>query len=224
MFNLAIAVRFLTEEGANSLEGWHRLVTWPEGITTWAIILTLAAIVWQAILTRKAVQVAQASVDASKDAAKRLLRAYLAVTCGTALHQERNMPLRPDLKFEARPKVLNTGQTPAHKVKCFGNAAILTDPLPKEAILASPGGNPPEGTIGAQQDITVQLPVGDFCDDSEVQSVKAGSNGKALYAWGVVTYLDAFGDEHSTRFCQRITWQNPGQIYCEYVDGRNEAN
>jgi hypothetical protein len=25
-------------------KGWHRLISWPEGITTWAIILTLGAI------------------------------------------------------------------------------------------------------------------------------------------------------------------------------------
>lgn len=35
-------------------QGWHKFVAWPEGITTWAIMLTLGAIVWQAWETRKA--------------------------------------------------------------------------------------------------------------------------------------------------------------------------
>jgi hypothetical protein len=37
-------------------QGWHKLIAWPEGIATWAIMLTLGAIIWQAIETRRSVQ------------------------------------------------------------------------------------------------------------------------------------------------------------------------
>jgi len=40
------------EPSADSVEGWHKLITWPEGITAWALILTLGAITWQACLMR----------------------------------------------------------------------------------------------------------------------------------------------------------------------------
>src|ERR1019366_33903 len=38
---------------------WNVLVAWPEGITTWAIILTFAVIGWQADETRKAARAAE---------------------------------------------------------------------------------------------------------------------------------------------------------------------
>jgi len=33
------------QRSADKPQGWHKFVTWPEGIVTWAIILTLGAIV-----------------------------------------------------------------------------------------------------------------------------------------------------------------------------------
>ena len=41
------------QEGQPKVAWWHVLITWPEGITTWAVILTLGAIIWQAFLMRK---------------------------------------------------------------------------------------------------------------------------------------------------------------------------
>src|ERR1035437_7480206 len=38
--------------------GWRRLLTWPDGITAFAVILTLLGIVWQSSETRKAAQAA----------------------------------------------------------------------------------------------------------------------------------------------------------------------
>jgi hypothetical protein len=40
-------------------QGWHKLVTWPEGITAWLVMLTFGAIVWQAWETRKAAEAAR---------------------------------------------------------------------------------------------------------------------------------------------------------------------
>jgi len=44
---------------------WDILVAWPEGITTWAIILTLGAISWQAFEARKSTDVARDAVNAA---------------------------------------------------------------------------------------------------------------------------------------------------------------
>jgi hypothetical protein len=43
----------------NKPQGWHKFFAWPEGITVWAIMLTLGAIIWQAWETRKAAQAAR---------------------------------------------------------------------------------------------------------------------------------------------------------------------
>jgi hypothetical protein len=50
---------------------WYVLIAWPEGITTWAILFTLGAIIWQAVETRKAAEATKRSV---KDAAKTLIQ------------------------------------------------------------------------------------------------------------------------------------------------------
>jgi hypothetical protein len=42
-------------DGEDKPKGWHKLVTWPNGIATWALIFTLLAIIWQAWETRQAV-------------------------------------------------------------------------------------------------------------------------------------------------------------------------
>jgi hypothetical protein len=46
-----------------------------------------------------------------------ILRAYLTVTIGTALYQERRGPGLADLKFEGGANLLNTGNTPARNVR-----------------------------------------------------------------------------------------------------------
>jgi hypothetical protein len=52
------------ENGKNKPQGWHKFVTWPEGIATWALILTLGAIGWQSCETRKAAKAANRSAEA----------------------------------------------------------------------------------------------------------------------------------------------------------------
>lgn len=49
---------------------WHVLVTWPEGIGAWALLLTLGAISWQAFETRKAAEAAKASAIAALEQTK----------------------------------------------------------------------------------------------------------------------------------------------------------
>jgi hypothetical protein len=48
------ATSYYEQPRENKPQGWHKLVAWPEGITAWAILLTLGAIAWQAWETRAA--------------------------------------------------------------------------------------------------------------------------------------------------------------------------
>jgi len=60
-----------------------------------------------------------------------ILRAYLTVTVGQiSLFQERREPGQPDLKFETRPNLTNTGNTPARNVNIRIAADILPIPIP----------------------------------------------------------------------------------------------
>jgi hypothetical protein len=47
-----------TDDSKNKPQGWHKLVTWPEGVATWALLFTLGAILWQAVETRRSVKLA----------------------------------------------------------------------------------------------------------------------------------------------------------------------
>ncbi len=64
-----LIVMWLFDTDVAKPEGWHRFVTWPEGITAWAVIFTLAAIAWQsvakaraAVATENAVKTAELAV------------------------------------------------------------------------------------------------------------------------------------------------------------------
>ncbi len=52
-----------TENGQDKPQGWHKFVAWPEGIATWALILTLGAIWWQSWETRKSAKAAKDGVE-----------------------------------------------------------------------------------------------------------------------------------------------------------------
>lgn len=185
-------------------------------------MITAVVIGWQAWETRKAAEATKASVEAGKDTAKRQLRAYLAVVIGPAVFQERREDPKPDLMFEASPLLVNTGQTPAHKISFVVKAAVLPVPLPKEVGLSETGDSGVGETIlGVQHSASMGAVVNGFCRDEDVEDVKA-SNGKALYVWGLVTYEDVFGEKHETRFCQQIYWTGE-TIRGFYTPGRNGA-
>jgi hypothetical protein len=54
-----------TEHSGWNPPRWHKLFTWPEGITTWAIILTLMAIAEQTKQTARAANISERAVIAS---------------------------------------------------------------------------------------------------------------------------------------------------------------
>jgi hypothetical protein len=54
------------ENAAQHLPRWYRFFVWPEGTTTWAILLTLLVIADQTTQTRKAAEAALASANSAK--------------------------------------------------------------------------------------------------------------------------------------------------------------
>jgi hypothetical protein len=169
--------------------------------------------------TADAARAMESSVEVSRDTAKRQLRAYLTVSIGAGVYQVKTEGLR----FEGKPTVTNSGQTPAYKVRLQTKAAILPLPLPRETSLSEIGDEEGETTLGVQQVAIMSCRVDNFSHDEEVESIKAGSKGRSLYVWGIIFYEDVFGDEHYTRFCHQIIWLQDGTIYGNYTPGRNQA-
>jgi hypothetical protein len=194
-----------------------------------AAILTLLGILYQASATAAAAKATRDSVELSRDSSKRELRAYIVVVIGEATYQERRNKEQhgPDLKFECRPLMINTGKTPATKLQFQARAAIMSIPLP-------PGTHLPEGydegtgtnALGPQQNANMFALVDGFAADDEVDSIKYGGpwenrGAKGLYCWGLITYQDIFGEKHTTQFCQQIYWDKSNVVRGIYVPGRN---
>lgn len=53
------------DDSKDKPQGWYKLITWPEGVATWALILTLGAIVWQACESRRSANISERAVIAS---------------------------------------------------------------------------------------------------------------------------------------------------------------
>jgi hypothetical protein len=206
------------------------------GIIFWQVILlrqTVAASSEQSRAMERHITEAARSATAMETIAnkieagnKAILRAYLTVTIGAiSLYQERREPGQPDLKFETRPNLTNTGNTAARNVSIRIAADILPIPisdtfqfpLPEEGEIKN------AGVVGAHQTSVLAGTVKDFVQDKEVGAIKEGRT-KALCTWGVITYEDIFGANHRTKFGQIITWNPNGTFVGYYIAGQNDAD
>jgi hypothetical protein len=151
---------------------------------------------------------------------RKQMRAYLTVIIGGGACQNREIGLH----FDGKPTILNTGLTPARNVRTRTKSAILPIPLPEDfdqsiAVDKEEGGS----FIGAHQNAQVIAIVEDFVSDEQVENIKSGK-GPGMYVWGFVTYEDVFGESHTTKFCQRLTWLPDGKVYGYYIPGHNDAD
>ena len=152
------------------------------------------------------------------------MRAYLTVIIGQAIYQEKREG-QSDLKFEAKPILVNTGNTPARKIRIRIAADILPIPPPEEFEFPAPDEKLTKdaGVVGAHQNAIISGMVKDFVPYSEVAGIKEGLT-KALCVWGFVTYEDMFGASHRTQFGQWITWLPDGKVFGYYMAGQNDAD
>lgn len=172
-------------------------------------------------ITATASQQAATAAQQSIDGLRQQMRAWLTVIIGGGIYQERDK----NLKFDARPLILNTGLTPARNVRYQIKAAVLPIPLPPEFDFPLPekdlgaGGN----CIGAHQSAQMVAIVDDYVRDEIIEDIKAGKD-VGLFNWGLVTYDDVFGGSHKTEFCQQVTWQPDGKIFGFYTPGHNDSD
>lgn len=108
------------------------------------------------------------SVATLKEVTSKQMRAYLTVVIGSATYQER----MKNLKFAARPRLVNTGHTPAHKVKFKCNAAILPAVLPEDFTFPLSGEFRGGAVLGPGHFNELLGVVEDFCDDQTIEMIK----------------------------------------------------
>jgi hypothetical protein len=158
------------------------------------------------------------NVTAVRERSAQQMRAYLSVLVNAATYQERGKNLR----FEARPAILNAGQTPAKNVGYRAAASILPVPLPSDFTFPLKEQVVGAATLGPHQHFIMNATVEDFYDDADVFDIKTGRD-RALYVWGVVTYQDIFGTDQHTKFCQYLLWLPDGRMFGFFVSDYNDA-
>lgn len=129
------------------------------------------------------------------------LRAFVSVAIGPSLYQDRALNIR----FGSSPVMINSGATPARKIRFRIKAAVLPVPFPSDFKFSLPPPNKGEAQLAAHDNGNMEVRVDDWVGDFEVENIKRNL-GKALYVWGVVTYEDAFKKLRRVTFCQQLYW------------------
>lgn len=176
-----------------------------------------------AVAMEKLATNSETSMNAGKKMASQQMRAYLTVVFGGATYQEKSK----NYFFGGMPKVVNSGHTPAHKVRYRAKADILPVPLPYQFDFPLPSEVTGGSMVGPNQSSDLQSRVDYFVPDEEVAEIKLGLR-RAVYIWGVINYEDAFEQPRETKFCQSFFWfkgEDDKEICrCYYTPRHNEAN
>jgi hypothetical protein len=195
-----LTVMWLFDTGIAKPAGWHKFVTWPEGITAWAVILTLAAIAWQsmataraAVATENAVKTADLAYKLQDATAKRQLRAYMTVKGARLI-------LHNDGTVEPKVELVNCGQTPAYDIAGAYTCRFTTYPC-------ADAGRPAEGTpmsvsiVGAGLSYHILGLIHPSGGDSRGFVVNALSVPDLVFFMkGYYTYRDIFSESHFIEF------------------------
>jgi hypothetical protein len=166
--------------------------------------------------------IAQESSATLKDVTARQMRAYLSVLVHGGSYQERSR----NIKFEARPALINTGHTPAHKVTYRAKADVLPFPLADDYVFSDPEDTLRSAAVlGPQQNFVLNAIVESLYEEEDVENIKRG-RGRRVFIWGTVSYEDVFGVGRITNFCQSIYWingPNGEMVYGNFHGRHNDA-
>jgi hypothetical protein len=189
---------------------WFRFFTWPDGVTAWAILLTLFAIAEQTKQTRKAAEAALVSANAANTQIQMMFEKERARLTITFPDESESMMVWPDKKEQMgsfRINLKNVGGTAAFNITASYDAfASEPDSIPHSEELfylvvpADVEANSWEQTGPLNVD-------GRFSGDSAPQIF-------CVYARGVITYSDIFRKQPNiTKFLIRRTFNRtrPGE-------------
>jgi hypothetical protein len=209
---------------SDHLPWWYVLVAWPEGITTWAIILTFVVIGWQSRETRKAAEAAKVSAEAATLNATTLVSAERAwVQVEMAKEIEWVKAQGGEVSILIWPVIKNYGRTPAqvdlivirpHQVNKDKNF-----PNPPE-LPAKPEYVSPETVYTDKQGFLPQTmgisPVCISISKKEFDIIRSGE--VFFYIYGEILYGDITGQGRTSRFCY-LYWVPPSGATASHPEG-----
>lgn len=159
---------------------------------------------------------------------KMQMRAYVSV-----LLDERPVYQDANCRFQARPTIRNTGHTPAKRLRWRIRGAIERVPLPLDFDFSLPGDRGGENILMPQAVATLDFFLPGRLVDELVPDVMRGF-GWGFYVWGIVSYEDAFGDPHETKFAHIYNYVPTNEVREDgafvvrydgsYLAVHNEAN
>jgi hypothetical protein len=182
---------------------WRKVFAWPNGFGTLVIALTLFFIAWQAMLMRQ-------TIISSEDFSQRELRAYvvcemvsivnvaecpetIAIELRTAAHLN-----HPQNGPYAELRIKNAGQTPAYKVRHWGDMCVREYPLTGTLAEVGRTGKPMPMVLGPGIFSTKNFRNIPPLNEGQKADLRSGRG--AIYIHGEILYEDAFGKERSTRY------------------------
>jgi hypothetical protein len=190
------------EGSADSVQGWHKFVTWPESITAWALIFTFFAIASQACLMRVHARHLRSLAEHIVTSERAWVQvSKLTLTSGSIDHpQGRNQVF-------VSCGCINYGKTPA---RVLGLNVLLTQsPInnPESAWNKSlydfSGKITPKWIIAPNIPKHVYETIQGFTANPD-DELPPPSAGNAYFIHGVLRYWDAFSEtDRFTRFCYR---------------------
>jgi hypothetical protein len=187
----------------NKPQGWHKLVTWPEGIATWALIFTLGAIVWQAIVGGNAAAAAikQVNYMASSE------RAWVMDTTVILSAGATDRPEGSEQVF-VQCAAKNEGRTPARVLGM--NAILAVGPISNpgktwdKKLYWFPKSTTPKWTILPDKSSALHCPVPGLTSQPGQTLRRPATEGETSFIHGVIKYWDVFSETpRFTRFCYR---------------------
>jgi hypothetical protein len=188
------------ENAARHQPRWYRVFGWPEGITTWAILLTLLSIAEQTIQTKKAARAALVSAKAANDQIqliKNKERARIAVNIADSSGDNIDEGTWP-----VKLVIANEGATHAFDALLLVAYIVLPSlDLPDLPPIKS---RPIPSTIKADTEYVT----GEIQPDvktAEISMEDVWEGRLFVHLRGAVVYKDVFGDSHGTDF--HFVWQ-----------------
>jgi len=194
-----------SQETADKPNGWHKLISWPEGITAWAVILTLGAIVWQAFETRRSVNAARDAAKASLLNARAIVdseRAWVEVTVKSGTTLPQTIPANQLAIWAFFPTVTNSGRTVCRLTGMFIGKRFARSPqeLPAIPNYSEAGASILNAELLLFPD-SPQSPLDIKLSMEEVWRVRNSQD--SLYIYGYVQYeipMDSRNPQRQTRF------------------------
>ena len=188
---------------------WNVLMTWPDGITTWAIIATGFMLAWQSSATHKSAKAAFSQIQVMKDTERAKLTIIFPPDrpsiMGMSIADDSGQTLNP---LKCFIDIINDGETKAFNVKATGRITIHPV-VGKDAKVILEGELQVPKVI---RNADIEHPVRVTMDALESLLMIADEdwqtiwNGEArLQIVGTVFYQDVFGDGHNTPF--KYVWE-----------------